>query len=179
MADETVTSPTSPAAPPTPPVPSKEPETFSREYVRELREENKNTRLKAQALEKERDDHKTAAEKATQEATEKITAAQQAANDRIIRAEMKAEAIKAGMIDLDGLKLADMSKVVLKDDGTIEGVEELMKGLKESKPYLFGTVQHSSTPGKPPEQKPPTDKKAPEMTKEEYTAAKKAVLKKK
>lgn len=148
-------------------------ETFSREYVKELREENKGWRLKAQQLEKERDDHKTAAEKAAQEAEGKIKEAHTAAEQRVIRAELKAEALKAGMVDLDGLKLADLSKIKINDAGEVEGAAELMEELKKAKPYLFGNTQNSSTPGTPPNPKPPVAKKATEMTAEEYAAARK------
>lgn len=146
-------------------------ETFSREYVKELREENKGWRLKAQQLEKERDDHKTAAEKAAQDAEGKIKEAHTAAEQRVIRAELKAEALKAGMVDLDGLKLADLSKIKINDAGEVEGAAELMEEFKKAKPYLFGSTQNSSTPGNPPNPKPPVAKKATEMSDEEYAAA--------
>lgn len=146
-------------------------ETFSREYVKELREENKGWRLKASQLERERDEHKTAAERAAAEAEGKIKEAHTAAEQRVIRAELKAEALKAGMVDLDGLKLADLSKVKINDAGEVEGATELMEELKKAKPYLFGTTQNSSTPGNPPNPKPPAAKKATEMTEEEYAAA--------
>lgn len=146
-------------------------ETFSREYVKELREENKGWRLKASQLERERDEHKTAAERAAAEAEGKVKEAHTAAEQRVIRAELKAEALKAGMVDLDGLKLADLSKVKINDAGEVEGATELMEELKKAKPYLFGTTQNSSTPGNPPNPKPPAAKKATEMTEEEYAAA--------
>lgn len=146
-------------------------ESFSREYVRELREENKGWRLKAQQLERERDEHKTAAEKAATDAEGKIKEAHTAAEQRVIRAELKAEALKAGMVDLDGLKLADLSKVKINDAGDVEGADALMEELKKAKPYLFSGQQHSSTPTTPPNPKPPTAKKATEMTAEEYEAA--------
>lgn len=150
-------------------------ETFSREYVKELREENKGWRLKATQLEKERDDHKTAAEKAAQDADGRVKEANTAAEQRVIRAELKAEALKAGMVDLDGLKLADLSKIKINDAGEVEGASELMEELKKAKPYLFGTTQNSSTPGTPPNPKPPAAKKATEMTDEEYAAARKQI----
>lgn len=148
-------------------------ETFSREYVKELREENKGWRLKATQLERERDEQKTAAERAAAEAEGKIKEAHTAAEQRVIRAELKAEALKAGMVDLDGLKLADLTKVKINDAGEIEGATELMEELKKAKPYLFGTTQNSSTPGNPPNPKQPAAKKATEMTPEEYAAARK------
>jgi hypothetical protein len=163
---------------PTPPNPApKDPddnrESFSREYVKELREENKGWRLKAQQLERERDEHKTAAEKAASDAENKIKDAHTAAEQRVIRAELKAEALKAGMVDLDGLKLADLSKVKINDTGEVEGAAELMEELKKSKPFLFSATQHSSSPNNPPNPKPPVAKKATEMTDEEYAAARK------
>lgn len=150
-------------------------EHFSREYVKELREENKNWRLKASTLEQESATHKTAAEKAAQESEARVKAAETAANDRILRSELKAAALKAGMIDLDGLKLADLSKVSLKDDGTVDGADAMLEEMKKSKPYLFGSTQNSSNPNKPPASNPPTAKNAKEMTAEEYAAARRAI----
>jgi hypothetical protein len=161
------------AATPAPPVPP-EPETFSKEYVRELRNENKGWRLKHDELVKDRDTHKTAAEKAALDADEKVKGANTAAEQRIIRAEMKAAALKAGMVDLDGLKLADLSKIKLKEDGEVEGADALMEELKKAKPYLFGTPSSSST-GNPPPKTPPEKKSAKDMTDAEYNAAKAAL----
>jgi hypothetical protein len=160
-----------PAAPPT----AREPETFSKDYVRELREENKGWRLKVTDLEKERDTHKTAADLAATTATAATTAAQTAADARVIRAELKAAALKAGMVDLDGLKLADLSTVKLDANGEVEGADALLAALKTAKPYLFGQVQNSSTPVNPPNPKPPTAKLAKDMTAEEYAAARKLI----
>ena len=77
------------------------------------------------------------------------------------------------MIDLDGLKLADLSAVKLNEAGEVEGAAELMAALKESKPYLFQQKQNSSSPNDPPRKDPPAAKKATEMTREEYAAARK------
>lgn len=151
------------------------PETFSREYVHELREEAKNTRIAKLAVEVERDTFKTVAEKAKQEADERVTNNEKTSNDRIMRSELKAVALKAGMIDLDGLKLADLTKVTLEADGAIKGADEMLEQLKKDKPYLFGQQQSSSTTSTPPNPKPPTAKLAKDMTDEEYNAARKAI----
>jgi hypothetical protein len=99
------------------------------------------------------------------------------ADQRVLMAELKSEAVKNGMVDADGLKLADLSGVSLKD-GKLEGADALFAGLKESKPYLFGQPQsNSSNPNKPPSPTPPTPKNAREMTDEEYAAAKASVTK--
>jgi len=49
-------------------------------------------------------------------------------------AAMKANARDAG----DVLALIDKSKLVLKEDNTVEGLDDQLKTLKESKGYLFG-----------------------------------------
>lgn len=161
------------------------PETFSREYVHELREENKSWRTKHQeevAARKAADDATKAATKSAEDATAaaeiasaaKIKDANTAADQRIIRAELKAAALKAGMHDLDGLKLADISKVKLNDAGEIEGADKLMEDLKKAKPYLFGT-ESTSSHHKPPPAGDTKPKSAMEMSKEEYAAARRAV----
>ncbi len=96
------------------------------------------------------------------------------ADQRVIRAELKASAIKAGMVDLDGLKLLDLSKVTLNDKGEIEGADALMAEAKKSKPYLFGETTTTSSTQKPPEQKPGEKKLAKDYApgSPEYLAAK-------
>jgi prefoldin subunit 5 len=49
-------------------------------------------------------------------------------------AAMKANARDAG----DVLSLIDKSKLTLKDDNSVEGLDDQLKSLKESKAYLFG-----------------------------------------
>lgn len=164
MADETIVTTVQPEA--------EKKEHFSKEYVHELREENKGWRLKANDLQKATDEIKSNADKEIQLANEKLTSAQQAANERIIRAELKAQAIAAGMIDIDGLKLADLSKVKLNDSGEIEGAENLMTELQKSKPYLFKEYKDSSGNHKTPSEKETTPKSARDMTDEEYSKAK-------
>jgi hypothetical protein len=150
------------------------PETFSREYVTELRSENATYRTKAREAEQKAIESEVAAKKFAEEAAAKAEAKaaerETAANDRIVRAELKAEAIKAGMVDLDGLKLADLSKVKLNDAGEVEGADELMKALKEAKPYLFGTTTTTSNPEKKPEKK---DDSKPKTAKDMDEAEKK------
>lgn len=85
-------------------------------------------------------------------------------------AEMKAVAVAEGMVDLDYLKLADLSKVTLNEEtGEIEGAKELLAALKESKPHFFQKpIDTTSTPRETPSQKKPEPKNAMDMTDEEY-----------
>ena len=152
-------------------------QTFSAEYVHELREENKAWRLKATEAEKKATDLQAATDLATKTAKDTAETAKKDADARVIRAEIKAAAVAAGMVDLDGLKLADLSKVTLKDDGTVEGVDVMLTEFKTAKPYLFGTPNTSSNTKEPPPKTTPEAKKATEMTEAEYAEAKKELLK--
>lgn len=154
---------------PTPAPPRQQPEVFSKDYVHELREENKAQRLKAQEHEAARQAAEAKAEQHKAEAETKITEANTAAEQRIIRAELKAAALKAGMHDLDGLKLADLSAIKLDEHGEVIGADDLLAKLKESKPYLFVTAS-SSNPEPKPKPGEVVNKKATEMTAEEANA---------
>lgn len=152
--------------------PAAKEQTFSQQYVTELREENKTWRIKYQEREAaltETAGKLTAAEKAAQEAQ---TTAQKNADERVLKAELRAFAIKHGVVDAaDALKVLDLSGVKLDADGNIVGADELFEAAKKSKPYLFGTTNTTSTEKKPP----PTDGKVKDvrnMTDAEYAAHK-------
>ncbi len=140
------------------------PETFSREYVAELRSESANYRKRAQE-----------AEHRAKDAEARVAASEQAANQRIVLAELRTAAVRAGMVDLDGLKLADLEGVTLDEAGHVRGTDELMETMKKAKPYLFRSapgVSTSSTQPAPRKEKPRV-KTAMEMSGEEWQATKK------
>lgn len=61
---------------------------------------------------------------------------------------IKLAAISAKSLDTTGsdvLALIDKSKLTVKDDGTVDGLDTMMKTLQESKPYLFGEVESGGT----------------------------------
>ncbi len=95
---------------------------------------------------------------------------------RFVLAELKTEAVRAGIVDLDGLKLIDSSKLNLNSDGDVEGAAALIAELKHAKPWLFGAAS-SSTTAKAPAAQPPRQKQASEMNDDEYRAARAALLK--
>ena len=148
------------------PIERGEKEPFSREYVHALREENKTYRLRTQE-----------AERLRQEAEQKTEQALKAAQANLVRAELKAAALAAGMIDLDGLKLADLSRVNLNEAGEVQGAEVIIGALKEAKPYLFQTPSNSSNPQPAPPVKPAEAKRATQMNREEYEKARQALIK--
>jgi len=95
---------------------------------------------------------------------------------RVILAELKVEAIRAGIVDLDGLKFLDTSQLQLEEDGGIPGGVELINQLKRTKPWLFGTTSSSSTARVPPS-RPTRQKLATDMTDEEYRVARANIIK--
>ena len=99
------------------------------------------------------------------------------AEQRIIHSELRVEAMRAGIIDLDGLKFIDSNGLVLRDDGSIPGCTALISELKFSKPWLFRTTSSSSL-AKVPLSKPVQMKHATEMTDSEYREAKSKILRK-
>jgi hypothetical protein len=107
---------------------------------------------------------------------QRLAEAQQEARSRLIRAELRVEAMRAGMVDLDGLKLLDAGEVQLNADGEIANGLQLMTQLRRAKPWLFGATSSSSPANAPPVQ-PPRQKLATEMTDAEYRAARAAFLK--
>lgn len=141
----------------------------SREYVRDLRAETKGWRLKASEHEAAAKAANDAAKKAAEDAQAAIAEHASKAEQRIIRAELKALAVKAGIVDLDGLKLVELGDVKLDDKGEVVGADALIEALKKAKPYLFA-VPSSSSSAKEPGKDPPAAKRAMEMTKEEYAA---------
>jgi hypothetical protein len=147
-----------------------EPETFSRDYVQELRRENEQWRYKAreemEAARRERDE--TAA-KARKDAQAAIAEARRAADLRIVQAELKATALAAGMIDVEGLKLLDISGVELNEEGNIVIPASLFADAKKAKPWLFGQASTSSTAATP-KIEPPKSKSVREMDDKERRA---------
>lgn len=105
----------------------------------------------------------------------KLVDLQKGMQTRLVRSELKAEAIRAGIIDLDCLQLVDVSSVVVGDDNEIPPLAHLVSDLRRRKPWLFGGGFSSSSAGTPAA-KSASEKLATEMTDEEYRAARAALL---
>ncbi len=99
-----------------------------------------------------------------------------AATDRLKRAELKAAAIQAGMVDPDGLKMLDLSAATLTDDGELKIPDKFFEDAKATKPFLFGAPSSSSSTHRAPPADPPKQKLATEMDDAEYRAVKTAVI---
>jgi len=95
---------------------------------------------------------------------------------RVARAELKAEAVRAGMIDLDGLKLIDAASIRLNQNGEIEDAANLLARMKREKPWLFGAGASSSAAANPPRPEPPRTRHANELSHEEWLSARAALI---
>jgi hypothetical protein len=111
-----------------------------------------------------------------EEESEEVVRLRNEFQSRLVRSSLRTEAVRAGMIDLDGLKLIDLSAVRLGDDDKVIGGRQLMDDLRRTKPWLFGTSSSSSAAIAPASQ-PVRQKTALEMTDEEYSAARAAITK--
>ena len=61
---------------------------------------------------------------------------------RLLQAELRTAAVRAGMVDLDGLKLLDTSQVTLNDRDEVVGAEALMAQMRRAKPWLFSILRN-------------------------------------
>ncbi len=109
-------------------------------------------------------------------ASEEISKLRGEFQSRLVAANLRTEAVRAGMIDLDGLRLVDLSAVRLGQDDRVIGGRKLMDDLRRNKPWLFGATSSSSSALAPTSQ-PVRQKSAMEMNDEEYAAARSAVTK--
>jgi hypothetical protein len=90
-------------------------------------------------------------------------------------AELKIAAIRAGMIDLDGLKLLDFEKAELAEDGSVPNAAAMIADLRKSKAWLFGLSSSSSVAAAPRAQSPRA-RHAREMSEAEWRAARASLI---
>ena len=98
---------------------------------------------------------------------------------RLVRAELKSEAIRHGMVDLDCLKLLDANSVDLDDAGEVRNAATVMRDFKRAKPHLFGEPRAvaSSSTATPPAAASSAPRPAMKMTHAEWQAARADLLK--
>lgn len=106
---------------------------------------------------------------------QQLAAVQRDTENRIVQAELRAEAVRAGIVDMDGLKLADVTRARLNGSGEVEGAADVIAQLRRSKPWLFAGASSSSAASVPPAQAP-RQKRAMEMDDSEWRAARSELL---
>lgn len=103
---------------------------------------------------------------------EELRVARETANARIVEAEVRVLAMRAGMIDPDGVRLLDLSGVAINADGGVTGGDAAITVARATRPWLFFNARTAS-----PEPPPPRDMRdtadARRMSHAEYLAARK------
>ena len=97
------------------------------------------------------------------------------ANNRLVQSELKNHAIRAGMIDLDLLKLIDTSALKPNGNGDIPEAMEALSKLQREKPWMFANSS-SSQPTPAPAPEPLKTRNALAMTRTEWQAARERLL---
>jgi hypothetical protein len=154
--------------------------------IRELRDEAAKLRkrqteddnVKAEKLAEER--IKVAREDAIKAAQEQLDQfkkeMQETAKARVLKSELKAAATKANVIDFEDLfaVMRNLDQVQYSEDGDVTNAAELIEEIKSKKPHLFASFTTSST-SQPPRAtgKPPIEKIALTMSREDYERGKK------
>ena len=106
------------------------------DYERKLRREVARYREQARIAQSEQE---VACATAVRDRDEGIKAAREEARGRILQAELKTYAIQSGIVDLDGLRLADLDALSVNEAGEVQGAQEVVASLRERKPYLFAS----------------------------------------
>jgi Phage minor structural protein GP20 len=92
------------------------------------------------------------------------------ARDKMLRADLRATAKEAGAVNAaDILAFVDFAQVAFGADGAPTNLADLVKGVKEAKPYLFGAANTSAT-HTPPPAKAAEARHANELKPAEYNA---------
>lgn len=151
---------------------------FTKEYVEDLRTESKNLRqklaesekLKADEISAKDNEHKTALE-------QKISEVSGTYKKELMLTKVQVEAVKAGIIDLDGVKLADFSKVSFDEENNLVGSNELIEDLKKNKPYLFKKTDKTTYEKDPPASTSNTKTDVRGMSDPDYIKYKASILK--
>lgn len=144
--------------PPTDP-PNTEPETFSKDYVEKLRKEAASYRTKAKELETNSQtqqqemlkkvfetfginpDPNLEFEKQLSAAQQTAQEAEKRANDKLIRAEIKSIGSELGIVDPEvAYLLVGKDSLVVKEDGSVEGVKEALEKVVQEKTYLVNAA---------------------------------------
>ena len=93
---------------------------------------------------------------------------------RLILAELRTEALRAGMIDADGVRLLDLASVRLAPDATLPEAPAMIALLRAAKPWLF--TRSTSSPAAPPPSTSHALRRATDMTEHEWRQARADLL---
>ena len=110
------------------------------------------------------------------ELEQELAAMRSQATTRLIQSELKSEAIRLGILDLDCLKLIETASLKPGEDGAVPEAAVAVARLKRDKPWMFNQ-SNSSHPAAPPAPEPPQPKTARQMTHDEWRTAREKLIK--
>ena len=128
---------------------SKKPETFSAQYVAELRAENERLRKSILETQAQGDEMKKAIEDARKASKEAVEAERNAYRQKLMLREIQSALVSEGFLDKDiasllAPKVAEEAKLSLDEKESVVGLKEAIDGLKKNKPELFRSMQSTS-----------------------------------
>lgn len=149
------------------------------EHEKKLRREVVRYREEARIAVGERESARAAAIRDRDEA---VAAVRADASGRLIQAELKSQAIQAGIVDLDGLRLAEIDGLSVNEAGDVQGAEEAIASLRKHKPYLFAVDRSGMATGttaqlqRPPSPAQPSTVDARSLSREAWQAERDRLL---
>lgn len=162
-----------------PAVEAAEPPREITDYEKKLRREVARYREQARIAQTERE---SACAAAVRDRDDTVAAVREDARSRVVQAELKAHAIQSGIVDLDGLRLADLDGLVVAETGEVQGVEQVIANLRERKPYLFSSEKSNMASGttaqlqRPPQPAQPSNVDARSLSREAWQAERDRLL---
>ena len=124
-----------------------EPQTFSASYVKELREEAKASRKRAEALEQEVRDSEQHKASATELET-RLAQVEKTHHTELAMTRLEAKALKAGILDPETLSLLRTDSLEI-ENGRFKDEDAVLEKFKTDKPHFFGSRSTSSTTKSP------------------------------
>ena len=128
---------------------NKAPETFSAQYVAELRAENEKLRKTILERDLSVDESRKAVETLKKGHKDALDAERAAFRNKLLLREVQSALVSDGFIDKDiasllAPKVVEEGKLTMDDKDAITGLKEAVDALKKSKPELFRTMQATS-----------------------------------
>ena len=128
---------------------SKKPETFSAQYVAELRAENERLWKSILETQAQGDEMKKALEDARKASKEAVEAERNAFRQKLMLREIQSALVSEGFLDKDiasllAPKVAEEAKLSMDEKESVVGLKEAIDGLKKNKPELFRSMQSTS-----------------------------------
>jgi len=104
------------------------------------------------------------------------------ASRKLQQAELRTQAIRSGIVDLDGLQFVDTSGLSQDAAGNVQGAEQAIAALRQHKPYLFAVDRNGTTTGttaqlqRPPAPTQPSTVDARSLSREAWQAERDRLL---